>query len=472
MGGGATGPAVDGNLFEFGWDVASIWPPGKHAAPNCSAAAKAASNATTLLCHTRELLASKYGRAMLFSPTDPSNETGTPLCGGMSGSCIMDPHPDLPYLAHVLDMASTSIAKAPSSGVCIDRQDWLGHVNPNEDDRRTWLESLGRPVRAMIHSWKPAMRQFAARWHARDQAVIINDHSNRLDMMESVDGIYAEMGDMTASDSTADQGSLNSHGVGTALASLGSTVAYIWNHAKPDMTASFARSGLATHLWAGVFPTLPVKNNDHAIGGDCAPNCAYSAVFTDFGPLFAAIRSRQWALGARAATVESGNALANLFFVDTPATMRGGAGTHRRQYLAPVVRAPSNGTVELHLRGLDFAPTATHGDGSDESSVSDCSHPTPAILHLETLWPGQQAGGVASIVSVSYDADCDGGWHDGSAHPTCLSVRVDFDGRRNGRERKRGSRAGGNAEDGEEKAVLLRISCNPPSSKSLSAMKR
>jgi hypothetical protein len=150
-------------------------------------------------------------------------------------------------------MAHTSIAKVPSAGVCIDRQDWLGHVNPGADDKVTWapvaghrqstssvagnttdsdgdedddsgndggndadrshapIASGGRdaggydgdsaggtafiPARAIINSWKPAMAAFAAVWHNASKVVIINDHSNRLDMMEHVDGIYAEMGD-------------------------------------------------------------------------------------------------------------------------------------------------------------------------------------------------------------------------------------------------------------------------------------
>ena len=161
----------------------------------------------------------------------------------------MDPHPDLPYLSHVLDMARTSMAKVPSSGVCIDRQDWIGVTNPNADDGRTWLP-VGAgflPVRAMIHSWKPAMEAFAEVWHEGGQAVIINDHSNRLDMMEFVDGIYAEMGDMSAAAAgSSSSGSLNSHGIGTALASLGPTVAYIWSHPKKpsQMTAQYVSDGL------------------------------------------------------------------------------------------------------------------------------------------------------------------------------------------------------------------------------------
>ena len=95
-------------------------------AVDCSAAARAASNETELLCHTQQLLKDKYGPALLFTTTKPDPASGELVCGGLDGSCIMDPHPDLPYLEHVLDMARTSMAKAPSSGACIDRQDWIG----------------------------------------------------------------------------------------------------------------------------------------------------------------------------------------------------------------------------------------------------------------------------------------------------------------------------------------------------------
>lgn len=157
---------------------------------------------------------------------------------------------------------------SPSSGVCIDRQDWIGVVNPTADDGRTWLPT-GDPsnpfqrVRAMIFSWKLAMEAFAAEWHAQGQVVIINDHSNRLDMMRYCDGIYAEMGDMqtTATTTTSDlntgrrtseqvvEGSINAHAIGTALASLGPRVAFIWNHPKTNISSEYIAAGLAAHLW-------------------------------------------------------------------------------------------------------------------------------------------------------------------------------------------------------------------------------
>ena len=87
--------------------------------------------------------------------------------------------------------------------------------------------------------------------------------------------------------------------MGSALATLGPRVAYIWNHYAASheanhLTYAYLSAGLQTHLWAGVFPTVPIKNNDHAIGGDCAPNCSFAQVFSDFGPLFASLHGREW----------------------------------------------------------------------------------------------------------------------------------------------------------------------------------
>lgn len=286
-------------------------------------------------------------------------------------------------------------------------------VNPNADDKKTWLP-VGdgfMPVRAMIHSWKPAMEAFSAVWHSGGQVVVINDHSNRLDMMEFVDGIYAEMGDMSAAGSSA-LGSLNAHGIGTAFATLGPMVNYIWNHPKKEasMTEAYTSAGLMTHLYAGVFPTVPIKNNDHALGGDCAPGCDYSKTFAAYGKLFDAIRGRRWVLDvALPAQVTTGNALANLFRTDD-------------SYVAVVSFAPLSGKVGLMLRGLDLA----------------CA--TPASVRY--LAPGNQAAVTGKVGSIATGAACDGGWGDGASK--CMPIELVFDGR------------GGNV---TSSVVLVTISC-------------
>lgn len=386
-----------GNLFEFGWNVKQAWP-NKHV--DCSAAAVSRSNATQLLCHTQRLLKERYGAALLFNPENSDPKSGELVCGGLDGSCIMDPHPQLPYLQHVIDMARISIAKVPSAGVCIDRQDWIGSVNPNADDRQTWLplKTPGqfKAVRSMIFSWKPAMEAFARVWHEKGLAVIINDHSNRLDMFENVDGVFAEMGDSDADDATVTAlGSLNAHAVGTALATTGPMVSYIWNHPKSQakLTVAYVSQSLMTHMWAGVFPTIPVKNNDHAIGGDCAPACSYDAAYAAYTPIFGALRGRQWSLSANAAEVKTKNALANLFV-----KRQGSADI----YLAPVAFAPLKGEVLLTLR-----------------LPADCNRPKLAVIA-----PANHSRASARLINTTTGAECDGLW---SPEPMlCAHLSVEF----------------------------------------------
>ena len=237
---------------------------------------------------------------------------------GLDGSCGMDPHPDLPYLAHVLDMARTGLARTNSSGVCIDRQDWIAYVNPRSDDGRTWFPYFSDidadadtdapprfgPVRAMIFSWHAAVAALAGVMHARPnatftgKAIVINDHVNRVGMMRHVDGIYAEMGDISPDGFT--------HAVGSALACMHKPVVS-WIHDDPRWgNFSTLEQALQGYLYVGVYPTVPVKNNDHSIGGACAPNCSYDGLFRDYGPLFSALRGKRWVLAPHAASMVVG----------------------------------------------------------------------------------------------------------------------------------------------------------------------
>ena len=312
------------NLFQFGWSTKAVWNTNAtgsgapNARVNCSAAATSGSSQAqqeqALACHTQRLLAAPggYAPALLVHASAPGAEESPSLsCMGMEGSCGMDPHPDLPYLAHLLDMARTGIARTNSSGVCIDRQDWIQFVNPRADDGRTWFPYFAvpaspdvprfGPVRAMIFSWHLAMAALADVMHPEGKAIIINDHVNRIDMMRNVDGIYAEMGDLDPVGF--------GHVIGSGLAAMHKPVVS-WIHTRGfGKVLPHLEQSLQGLLYVGAYPTVPVKNNDHAIGGDCAPNCTYDALFKDYGPLFTALRGKRWVLAAHAAQFQEASPL-------------------------------------------------------------------------------------------------------------------------------------------------------------------
>ena len=376
------------NFFEFGWDAAEAWNPSGAGAPipvDCSAAATGGTSQAhrerALLCHTQRLLApgSPPGPAGGYAPAllvDVANASKL-VCGGLDGACVMDPHPTLPYLAHVLDMARTGLARTNSSGVCIDRQDWIAQVNPRADDGRTWYPLGARsraapafgPVRAMIFSWHEAMAALAGVMHAPanatfgGKAIIINDHVNRVGMMRHVDGIYAEMGDISPPGFT--------HVVGSALACMHKPVVS-WIHDDPRWgNFSTLEQALQGYLYLGVYPTVPVKNNDHSIGGACAPHCSYDALFQDYGPLFGALRGKRWVLAPRAAamadTDASGLGRVNVFET-----------RHNGGFVAVVTQVPDGqdaADVALMLPGCvtPITGTALH-PGGGRAAVAFTAH--------------------------------------------------------------------------------------------------
>jgi len=386
------------NLFQFGWNTKRAWTTdgvgggAPTAGVNCSAAATGGadqkSQEQALLCHTQRLLApgvsggvGGYGPALLVRASAAGAGLGDaaqtpPLsCMGLDGSCGMDPHPDLPYLAHVLDMARTGLARTNSSGVCIDRADWIRYVNPRADDGRTWFPYFGDvqplpnttanataprfgPVRAMIFSWHLAMAALAKVMdggHYGGKAIIINDHVNRIGMMQHVDGIYAEMGDVTPAGFT--------HVVGSALTAMHKpVVSWIHGDSRHRHWPDYLEQALQGYLYLGVYPTVPVKNNDHAIGGGCAPNCTeygLDALFKDYGPLFTALRGKRWVLEAHAAEMQgvppvNGSGRVNVFET-----------RHNGGFVAVIAQVPApNASVVLALPGCTTpAGTALHPGG-------------------------------------------------------------------------------------------------------------
>jgi hypothetical protein len=59
---------------------------------------------------------------------------------------MMDPA-DPSYKTHLLTMLATVVSKAPSgnAGLCVDRQDMVGAINPHADDGVTLYQYQGRP---------------------------------------------------------------------------------------------------------------------------------------------------------------------------------------------------------------------------------------------------------------------------------------------------------------------------------------
>ena len=207
----------------------------------------------------------------------------------------MDPGgPD--YQKFLLDQARRHVEKLPaSSGVCIDRMDWLRMANPNADDGESWVD--GKPCRLLYTSWRDLMPKLAPIFHDAGKFVFVNNHLKRIDLLRHVDGIYCEF---------ADNGrALNATGLLTLhKPAIGWTVSV--DTLKPDPDGFFQR-----YMYMGVFPTVPLSGNDHTI----VPSEWADKYYLDYGPMLDAMRGKHWVLQAHVVAVENNAAKANLFAV-------------------------------------------------------------------------------------------------------------------------------------------------------------
>ena len=113
-----------------------------------------------------------------------------PLRSNCYGALIVDPG-DPAYQQHLLEQARRHIAHLPdSSGICIDRTDWLGSYNPNADDGVSWVD--GRPARSLFVSWKDLMSKLGPLMHEAGKVIFVNNCTVRLETLRHVDGIYSE----------------------------------------------------------------------------------------------------------------------------------------------------------------------------------------------------------------------------------------------------------------------------------------
>jgi hypothetical protein len=260
------------------------------------------------------------GEAILPGPD------GKPI-GSWEGCVAMDPGEKV-FQDFLVEQAKRHVKELPeSSGICIDRMDWIHFYNRRRDDGVTWYE--GQPVRSLVVSWHEIMGRLGPLMHDAGKVIYGNPHYARLDLMRHLDGLYDEAGMLGAS--------LN---LCALMAVNKPVIEWTYGSAEFDKNpdAFFQR-----HLHLGAFLTAPVPGNDHAI----LPDPKSDQFYLDYGPLLDRLRGKRWVLLPHVIRVEGDKALANIF------EMPGG-------YAVPVTCGGKEPSVQVVLRGL---PELPHQEG-------------------------------------------------------------------------------------------------------------
>ncbi len=150
------------NVTEFGEHIA--WPP-KPTSPDASAGDWRDASA---------FLRTHFDSAMMRQPDGKPYFT-------WGGAVAMDPG-EPAYQAYLLQQVRLHIQKFPaSSGLCIDRMDWLRLYNPAGDDGVSWFDD--RPVRSLVVSWHDLIDKLAADLHGSGKVLFCNNHTKRVDLL-------------------------------------------------------------------------------------------------------------------------------------------------------------------------------------------------------------------------------------------------------------------------------------------------
>jgi hypothetical protein len=226
------------------------------------------------------------------------------------------------YADFLLAQARRHIEKlTQSSGICIDRMDWIRMYNEDRDDGVSWFN--GRPSRSLVISWKGLFARLTPMFHDAGKVVYCNDHVRRLDVLRYADGIFDEF--------DANGPAMNVNAFLTVR-----RPAIAWTPSeddlKPDPDAYFQR-----HLYLGFYPMAPYPENDHSV----TPSAWVDKQYLDYGPLLDLMRGKKWVLSPHAVEVRDAAAKANLFQVP------GG-------YVVPVTFGGDHPVVAVALSGLGF----------------------------------------------------------------------------------------------------------------------
>jgi hypothetical protein len=243
-----------------------------------------------------DFLYNKLFTGILRPPSIKPDWDERPIFSNWENCVAMDPG-DSTYQSFLLDQAKRHLEKIPaSSGICIDRMDWLRYYNGNADDKVSFVQQ--NKTRSLVLSWKELMAKLGPLMHHSNKVIFCNPLYRRIDLMNEIDGFYDEYGNYP-----------NSLNLCAQMAMFKPTIAWTTSKAdfKPDPDAYFQH-----HLYMGAFLTVPFPGNDHTIN----PDSSIEKFYLDYGPMFNAIKGRQWILTPNVISVKEGKAKANAFLVN------------------------------------------------------------------------------------------------------------------------------------------------------------
>jgi hypothetical protein len=257
---------------------------------------------------------------------------------------------DPAYRDFLLAQAKRHVEKLPdSSGIAIDRMDWLTRYNPNADDGVTWVDG---PCRQMRRSWIELMEKMGPIFHDGQKVIFANDMDRRLEMMRQVDGIYDEHGHFGFNLNTS------------SFLALHKPLICWTPDEKPlgdDPDEYFQR-----HLYMGAFPMVPFPENDHSV----LPNEANEKFYLDYGAMFNALRARTWILTPGVIEVVEGKVKANIF--ETPSQFVVIAGLGGEEKSAKVKVRGVEGPAKILLPG-ETVETPLESTKEDDAVIFEIS---------------------------------------------------------------------------------------------------
>jgi hypothetical protein len=199
------------------------------------------------------------------------------------------------YADFLINQARRHIEKIPeSSGICIDRLDWLRLYNEDRDDGVSWF--AGRPSRSFLVSWNNLLARLGPLMHDAGKVIFCNTGDKRIDTLRQADGIFDES---TAGSESNLEAFLTVRKPAIGWTSNESAL-------KPDPDAFFQK-----YLHLGIYPMAPYPINDHSL----TPGEEVDKQYLDYGPMLDLMRGKKWVLSPHAVEVIRGGAKANIFQV-------------------------------------------------------------------------------------------------------------------------------------------------------------